>query len=113
MSKLDEKVAKYIDDHKKKIGTEPDAALMRAVTKGCGPTIYKADAEKVSAGDKEEMERIKKNFLIKKLGLADGPKLDEGLDACVEQYGRSNRSKFRAVFYYLLVKHFKKASVYS
>lgn len=112
MSKLDEKVGKYIDDYKKKIGEEPDVGLLRKVTKGCGPTIYKADAEKISARDADEMARIKKNFLIKKLGLKDTPKLDEGMDACVEKYGRSNRNKYRAVYYYLLVKHFRKGSVY-
>ncbi len=112
MSKLDEKVAKYTADIEKKIGDKVNADLLRAVTKACGPTIYKADAEKVSARDPAEMERIKKNLLIKKLGLKDTPKLDEGLDACIEQYGRSNRSKYRAVYYYLLVKHFRKASVF-
>ncbi len=112
MSKLDEKVGKYIDDYKKKIDEKVDVGLLRAVTKGCGPTIYKADAEKISARDPEEMARIKKNFLIKKLGLKDTPKLDEGMEACIETYGRSNRSKYRAVYYYLLVKHFRKGSVY-
>ena len=33
--------------------------------------------------------------------------------AVVEQYGRSTRSKYRAVIYYLLVKHFKKSKVYA
>ena len=112
MSKLDEKVAKYTADYEKKIGDKLDAKLLRAVTKGCGPTIYKPDAEKISARDPDEMARIKKNFLIKKLGLKDTPKLDEGMDACIETYGRSNRSKYRAVYYYLLVKHFRKGSVY-
>ena len=112
MSKLDDKVAKYAEDIKKKIGEEPNADLLRKVTKGCGPTIYKPDAEKVSAGDPQELERIKKNFLIKKLGLKDTPKLDEGIQQAIETYGRSNRSKYRAVFYYLLVKQFRKASAY-
>lgn len=112
MGKLDDKVAKYTDDYNKKIGDKLDAKLLHAVTKGCGPTIYKPDAEKISARDPAEMERIKKNFLIKKLGLKDTPKLDEGMEACVETYGRSNRAKYRAVYYYLLVKHFRKASAY-
>ncbi|MCB0427353.1 MAG: DUF2853 family protein, partial [Mangrovimonas sp.] len=55
---------------------------------------------------------VKKNFLIKKLGLADSPKLDEGIATVLEKYGKSNRNKYRAVVYYMLAKHFKKESVY-
>ncbi len=51
-------------------------------------------------------ERIKSSFLIKKLGLSDSPALMDGIHAAIETYGKSERSKFRAVFYYLLVKHF-------
>ena len=112
MSKRDELIAKYADDLEKKCGTKADMKLLTAVTIGCGPTIYNADACTVSAADPKELDRIKKNFLIKKLGLSDSPKLDEGIQAVVEQYGRSNRNKYRAVVYYLLVKHFRKGSVY-
>ncbi|MDB4752375.1 DUF2853 family protein, partial [Winogradskyella sp.] len=38
--------------------------------------------------------------------------LDGAIDSVIEKYGRSNRNKYRAVIYYLLVKHFKKESVY-
>lgn len=112
MSKLDEKVGKYIDDVKKKIGEEPDVDLLRKVTKGCGPSIYRDDAETVSASDPEELERVKKNFLMKKLGLSDSADLDAAIDAVMEKYGRSNRNKYRAVVYYLLTRHFGKESVY-
>jgi len=83
------------------------------VTKGCGPTIYREDASTVSGSDAAEMERVKKNFLIRKLGLKDGPHLDAGIDAAIKQYGQSNRNKHRAVFYYLLVKHFGRESAYA
>jgi hypothetical protein len=62
---------------------------------------------------KEELERIKANFLIKKLGLTDGPNLMDGINAAIDTYGKSERNKFRAVFYYLLVKHFGKEKVYA
>ena len=112
MGKRDELIAKYAADISDKCGMKPDMKLLTAVTIACGPTIYKADAEKVSAGDKEEMARVRKNFVLKKLGVKDTPKVDEGIDACIETYGRSNRSKYRAVLYYLLTKHFKKGSVF-
>jgi len=112
MSKRDELIKKYAKDIKEKCGEEPDMKLLTAVTIGCGPSIYKADAAKVSGTDKKELATLKKNFLVKKLGLKDTPKLDEGIAAVMEKYGKSNRNKQRAVVYYLLTKHFRKASYY-
>ena len=59
-----------------------------------------------------ELETVKKNFLIKKLGLPDGPELMEGINAVIDTYGRSERNKYRAVVYYMLTKHFGKESAY-
>jgi hypothetical protein len=112
MGKRDELIAKYADDLKTKCKMTPDMALLTKVTIGCGPSIYDNDAQTVAASDKDELERIKSNFLIKKLGLKDGANLMEGINAAVETYGKSERNKFRAVFYYLLVKHFGKESAY-
>lgn len=112
MSKLDEKIAAYIAEAKK-LKLSIDDTLLTKVTKGLGPSIYNADSETVSATDKTELQRLKDNFLIKKLGLKDGPELDKAIDEVIEQVGRSNRSKYRAIVYALLVKKFKKESVYS
>ncbi|MBL0100078.1 MAG: DUF2853 family protein [Saprospiraceae bacterium] len=49
----------------------------------------------------------------KKLGLTDGPDLDKGIKAAIDAIGSSNKNKYKAIFYYLLVKHFKKESVYN
>ena len=113
MGKRDELIAKYADDLKNKCKVTPDMALLTKVTIGCGPSIYDNDASTVAASDKEELERIKANFLIKKLGLTDGANLMYGINAAVDTYGKSERNKFRAVFYYLLVKHFGKEKVYA
>ena len=112
MSKRDELIEKYAADIKEKIGETPDMDLLTKVTIGCGPSIYNKDSSTVSATDKSEIARVKNNFLIKKLGMADGPELDAAIDAVMEKYGKSTRSKYRAVVYYLLTKHFNKASVY-
>ncbi|WP_339611407.1 DUF2853 family protein [uncultured Planktosalinus sp.] len=112
MSKREELIAKYAADLKDKCKVNPDMDLLTKVTIGCGPSIYNADAATVSGSDSPELETVKKNFLIGKLGLSDGPNLDKGIDAVMELYGKSNRNKYRAVVYYLLTKHFKKESVY-
>ncbi|MBG6129807.1 hypothetical protein IWQ47_000891 [Aquimarina sp. EL_43] len=112
MSKRDELITKYAADIKDKIGQTPDMDLLTKVTIGCGPSIYNADAATVSGSDQSELDTVKKNFLINKLGLSDGPKLDEGIASVIDAYGKSNRNKYRAVVYYLLTKHFGKESVY-
>ena len=113
MSKRDELIAKYAEALRTKCGIEPDMALLTKVTAGCGPAIYNADSEMVAASDQAEVARVKANFLVKKLGLPDGPALDAGIAAVVDRYGKSERHKYRAVFYYLLVKHFGKEGAYA
>ena len=112
MSKRDELIKKYAADLKDKCGVEPDMDFLTKVTIGCGPSIYNKDSSTVSATDPKELETVKNNFLIKKLGLKDGPDLDKGIKAVIEQYGKSVKAKYRAVVYYLLAKHFKKESIY-
>lgn len=113
MGKRDDLIAKYATDLKEKCGVTPDMNLLSKVTIGCGPAIYRSDAELVAASQSDELDRIKANFLVKKLGLKEGPELMDGINAAIETYGRSNRQKFRPVVYYLLVKHFGRESVYA
>ena len=113
MSKRDDLIAKYADDLKNKCKMTPDMDLLTKVTIGCGPAIYNADSSTVAGTDESELETVKKNFLMKKLGLADSPKLMEAINAVIDTYGRSERSKHRAVVYYMLTKHFGKESVYA
>ncbi len=112
MSKFDECIATYHEEMDK-LGISYDADLLRKVAKGLGPSIYNTDSSKVSSSDKSELDRVKTNFLIKKLGLADGPALDDAIAGVVEQLGASNRNKYRAIFYYLLVKKLGKEAVYA
>lgn len=112
MGKRDDLIAKYADDLKNKCGMTPDMDLLTKVTIGCGPAIYNDDASTVAATQESELETVKQNFLIKKLGLADGPQLMDAINAVIETYGRSERNKYRAVVYYMLVKHFGKEAVY-
>ena len=113
MSKRDEMIAKYAADLKEKLGHDADMDLLTKVTIGCGPSIYNQDSSTVSGSSESELETVKQNFLIKKLGLSDGPQLMEGINKVLEDYGKSNRNKYRAVVYYLLTKHFGKEEVYS
>ena len=108
MSKFHEALDLY-----KAAGSNADHALLEKVAKGLGPSIYNKDSSLVSGTDPDELARVKNNFLIKKLGLADSPALDKAIDEVVEEMGRSNRNKHRAIFYTLLVQKFGKQDVYN
>ncbi|MGB1247943.1 MAG: DUF2853 family protein [Chitinophagales bacterium] len=111
MSKFDEVIAKSLE-LVEKTGVSVNEDLLRAVSKGLGPSIYKADAATVSSSDEKELETVKKNFLIKKLGLEDSPALDEAIAEVVEALGKSTKNKMRTVFYTLLVQKFGKEDLY-
>ena len=112
MSKFDEALETYKAEIKK-IGVTIDDALLTGVTKALGPVIYNADSSLVSSSDQEELNRVKNNFLIKKLGLSDSPDLDAAIKEVVEKFGSSNRNKHRAIFYSLLAQKFGKESVFT
>jgi len=112
MSKRDELIEKYAADLKDKCGVTVNMDLLTKVTIGCGPSIYNDDSSTVASSQPTELETVKHNFLIKKLGLTNGPALDEALTAVFEKYGKSNKHKYRVVVYYLLTIHFKKESIY-
>lgn len=94
------------------LGTTYDDALLTKVAKGLGPSIYNADSSLVSATDQTELDRVKNNFLIKKLGLADSADLDKAVKEVADAM-KSIRQKPRAVFYYLLAVKLGQQSHYA
>ncbi|GHB79837.1 DUF2853 family protein [Persicitalea jodogahamensis] len=112
MSKFDDLMATYMEEAEK-IGLSVDADLLTKVTKGLGPSIYNTDSAKVSCSDKAELDRVKNNFLIKKMGMADSGELDSAIQKVCETFGSSNRNKYRALFYYMLVKNLGKENQYA
>lgn len=113
MSKRDDLIQKYASDIKEKFGENPDMDLLTKVAVGLGPAIYNLDASKVSGSDDKELQTVKNNYLIKKLGLSDSPDLMNAINSVIDKYGRSEKNKHRAVVYYQLCKHFGKQSVYN
>lgn len=110
MSKFDDVLAKCSADLKD-LGVAFNEELLAEVAKGLGPSIYNDDSKLVACSDKDELERVKENFLMKKLGMADSPELDEAIQAICQQYDK--RQKQRVVFYYLLVEKFGKQEAYN
>ena len=112
MGKRQDLIAGYARDLRERCGIEPDMDLLTRVAIGCGPAIYSPDAALVAATQRDEIELVRRNFLVKKLGLRDGPELSDAIDALIETYGGPQRRKQRAVLYYLLARHFRKEAVY-
>ncbi len=112
MNKLEQKIALY-KEKMQEIEPNFDEELLEKITRSLGPSIYKKDSEIISCSSENEIERVRKNFLKMKLGL---DKSDEELDRAIkevcEKMGTSNRNKYRAIFYYFLVKKFNKESLY-
>ena len=109
MSKFDEAITKYksaMDGMSMKV----DADLLTKVAKALGPSIYNKDASTVSCSDKAELDRVRENFLKKKLGLSDDAKLDAAIKEVCQEMGSGNKQKHRAIFNYLLVKKLKQES---
>ena len=112
MNQRDKLIIKYEKDLKEKFNIEPEMDLLRKVTIACGPAIYNRDSATISSSEESELERVKENFLRKKLQLSDDLDFDTPLNSILETYGRTNRTKYRVVVYYLLVKHFSKEDAY-
>jgi len=111
MSKKEAEIAKC---HKAmdKLGVKYDAKAFANVFTACGPSVYRTDASKVSSSDEKELNTVKKGFIAKKLGITDEAKADKAIASVVETFGKSNKNKHRAIFYYLLAKELKKISTF-
>ena len=112
MSKFDECMETYRAECKK-CGISLDDGLLTSVAKGLGPSIYLADASKVSSTDPEELARVKANYCEKKLGSSDDAANGAAIQAAIDALGSSNRNKYRAVFYAIVCKELGKESVYA
>jgi hypothetical protein len=107
MSKFDEMVAKYAAELKSAGKSAVDADQLTKVAKGLGPSIYLRDASLVSCTDQTELDRVKNNFLSKKLGMTDNAAMDAAIKAVCDEY-KSNQ-RMRAVFYYMLLQKLGKS----
>lgn len=97
-------VRKYVAD--------ADETVVSAIVKYLGIALRNRDSSLVSFSDKKETDRVRENFLKKKLGLTDD---DATLDAAIAGVGermKEDRTKNRVTVYYLLAQHFGLLSVF-
>jgi len=113
MSKFDDQIELYLKSFAEKLNRKNvDKELLSAIARSLGPSIYNKDSAKVACSKKAERDLIKSRFLIKKLGLKKSEELDEAILEVCAAMGKTNRNKYRVVFYYLLVEKFEKQSIF-
>ena len=112
MNEREKLVIRYKKELSKYFQLEGNEELIREIVIGCGPSVYKKDASIVSSSDDSEIERLKTNFLVEKLGLSEELDLDSAISEVLDKYGKTNRRKYRVVVYYMLVMHFGKEEIY-
>jgi len=107
MSELKEKLAKFKAEAESQLAaageTSLDDALLSKLVNNLKLVIDNRDALSVAGSDPKEMETVRRNFVVKKLGIDDE---DKGKALCKEvaEQMSDSRLKNRAAFYYLCQK---------
>lgn len=95
----------------KDIGVNVNAELIEKIVKRLGIANQSVDASHVAATDPSEVERLKKNFVVKKLGQADNSATDDVIAGVLEKM-KPHKLKQRGAVYYLLTVHYGKEDIY-
>lgn len=97
----------------KKYASNADEKAIAGIVRYCGIALQKRDSSLVSFADKEEVARVRENFLKKKLGLTNpDTELDQAISAVAAKM-KGDHTKNRVTVYYLLTDHFGKLSVFA
>ena len=97
----------------KKYVSNPDLKAIAGIVRYCGIALRNRYSSLVSFTDKEEVARVRDNFLKKKLGLTNP---DADLDKAIMAVGdkmKADRTRNRVTVYYLLAEHFGKLSAFT
>lgn len=89
-----------------------DEAVVAAIVRYLGIALQNRDSSLVSFSDKKETDRVRENFLKKKLGLTHS---DAELDSAIASVGermKEDRTKNRVTVYYLLAEKFGLLSLF-
>ncbi|MDO5681897.1 MAG: DUF2853 family protein [Propionibacteriaceae bacterium] len=95
----------------KKHVTNADDDAIAGIIRHCGIALRSADASMVSFSDKSETDRVKKNFVMKKLGITDEAEADAAI-ADVGAKLKSATRRYRPTVYYMLADHFDKLDLF-
>lgn len=97
-------VRKYVAD--------ADETVVKAIVRYCGIALQNRDSSLVAFSDSKETDRVRENYLKKKLGLTNSDAELDGAIAAVGQRMKEDRTKNRVTVYYLLAEHFGLLSIF-
>ena len=98
-------------DVKKYVANADDAAIA-GIVRYLGIALRNRDSALVSFSDKTETDRVRNNFLKKKLARTEA---DSALDAAIAKVGeqmKADRTKNRVTVYYLLASEYKQLGLF-
>ncbi len=104
-------MADHLADVKKYAKGAVNEKALAGLEKTYKLVLSKSDTRYVACSDAKEIDRVRENFLKKKLGLTSGD-LDGAIKAVCETM-KADRTKSRLTFYYLLADHFKKLDMFA
>lgn len=107
---MEEKVKEYTADIVK-YTAKPDKKLVAALARRMAGVMARPDARYVATTDPEELKRVRVSFISAKLGIKDAKKADAAL-AKVAEMMKSDKTKSRVTFYYLLTVELKAKAAY-
>ncbi len=97
----------------KKYAPNADDGVIAGIVRYCGIALRKVNSSLVAFSDKKETDRVRENFLKKKLALTNA---DSVLDAAIAKVGetmKADRTKNRVTVYYLLADNFNKLGLFA
>jgi len=97
-------VRKYVAD--------ADENVVKAIIRYCGIALQNRDSSLVAFSDSKETDRVRENYLKKKLGLTNSDAELDGAIAAVGDRMKEDRTKNRVTVYYLLAEHFGLLSIF-
>jgi hypothetical protein len=81
--------------------------VVNKIVKHLGIALRNRDSSLVSCTDPKELDRVKTNWIAKKLGISDGAKADAVIEKVCKAMSADN-TKSRVTFYYLAAKELGK-----
>lgn len=101
----------HVADVSKYAAQPVNEAAVAGLLKTYRLVLSKSDTRYVACSDPAERERVRNNFLKKKLGLT-GDDLDAAVEATCAAM-KADRTKSRLTFYYLLAERYGKLDVFA
>jgi hypothetical protein len=90
-----------------------EVALYNAAEIEPGHPVYNTNSKTAECSQKNKLETIRTGFLSKRLVVnTSDHEMDTAFKAACRKIGRNNRNKYRALFYEIIAKEFKKRSMY-